>query len=117
MTTTRIAGGLVASALCLTAACGGGKGAAPAASPFNDEGNRAVSCMTHQTAAPVAVDQPGAKTEDPASVLAYLRYYTTNGNKAYCDSKPASTTDRRWLALYLAGGASRSNIKRALRGG
>jgi hypothetical protein len=94
------------------AACGGAHKVA-AASTFNDQGNRTLTCMAHQAAAPVALDHPGS-SEDPESVLTYLHYYTVNGDMAYCDGRAATTIDRRWLALYLAGGASRSHIARAL---
>lgn len=97
------------------AACGGGGNSATAAS-FNDQGNRPLSCMAHQTAVPTAAYRPG-KTEDPQRVLSYLHYYTVNGNKAYCDGNPATSIDRQWLTLYLAGGATRSNITRALAAG
>jgi hypothetical protein len=71
--------------------------------------------MHHQTATPVPIDTPGLN-EDPASVLAVLRYYTANGNKPYCDGEPASSVDRQWIGLYLAGGASRRNVRSALGG-
>jgi hypothetical protein len=96
------------------AGCGGGK--TVAASPFNDQGNKALSCMVHQANPPATADRPGP-SEDPESVLTYLHYYTLNGNQAYCDGRPATATDRQWLSLYVAGGADRSKVKRALTGG
>jgi hypothetical protein len=96
------------------AACGGGKTSATSGS-FNDQSNRAVSCMTHQTASPAAADHPGT-AEDPSRVLTYLHYYTANGNKPYCDGNPPTAIDRQWLDLYVAGGADRSHVTRALAG-
>ena len=96
------------------AACGGNKAASTGS--FNVQGNRTLTCMTHQSATPAPRDRPGA-AEDTESVLAYLHYYTVNGNKPYCDRKPATSLDRQWLALYLAGGAQRAHITRALSGG
>jgi hypothetical protein len=89
----------------------GGKGTGVGA--FNDEGNRTLSCMAHQTMAPDAANRPGS-SEDPERVLTYLHYYTVNGHKPYCDGNPATATDRQWLALYVAGGAGRGHITRAL---
>jgi hypothetical protein len=109
--TALIAGAIIAS----LAACGGGKHAV-ASGTFNDQGNQVLSCMTHQTASPVTADRAGP-AGDPSRVLTYLHYYTVNGNKPYCDGKPATAADRQWLALYLAGGATRSHISRALARG
>jgi hypothetical protein len=93
------------------AACGSNKGVSTGS--FNVQGNRTLTCMAHQSATPAPRDRPGT-TEDTESVLAYLHYYTANGNKPYCDGKPATSVDRQWLALYVAGGAQRSHITRAL---
>jgi hypothetical protein len=95
--------------------CGGGR-SATGASGFDDQANKTVACMAHQSAAPGSVDRPG-KSEDPESVLAYLHYYTANGDRPYCDGKPATAVDRQWLALYLAGGAARSHVEAALAAG
>jgi hypothetical protein len=95
--------------------CGGAR-SATGASAFNDQGNKAVACMAHQTSAPASADRPG-KSEDPESVLAYLHYYTANGDKHYCDGKTATAVDRQWLALYLAGGAARAHVTTALAAG
>jgi hypothetical protein len=112
MTTHRLTGALVTGVVCAgLAACGGG--ASTATGKFNVQHNRPLSCMVHQTSMPAPVDHPG-KTEDPSRVLAYLHYYTVNGNKPYCDSKPPTAVDRQWISLYLAGGAARSHVARAL---
>jgi hypothetical protein len=100
--------------LLAVAACGG-KSTPTTHSTFNNESGHSISCMTHQAASPGNIDKPGV-SDDPASVLAMLRYYTANGNKPYCDRKPATTIDRQWLDLYIAGGSSPTNIRRALSG-
>jgi hypothetical protein len=104
---------LVAALSAGLAACGGSKAAGTGS--FNAQGNRTLTCMAHQSATPAPRDRPGT-TEDTESVLAYLHYYTANGDKPYCDGRPATSIDRQWLALYLAGGANRSHITRALSG-
>jgi hypothetical protein len=107
-----LAGAALLSGVVATASgCGGTKQVA--GSPFDDQGSHPVACMTHQPAPPAGVDQPGAAA-DTESVLDYLHYYTVNGNKPYCDGHAATSIDRQWLSLYLAGGAQRSNIVRAL---
>lgn len=116
MANQRLVGILIAgTTIAGLTACGGGTTSATSGS-FNDQGNRTLSCMTHQTASPAPADHPGA-AEDPSRVLTYLHYYTVNGNKPYCDGKPSTATDRQWLALYLGDGATRSNVTRALAGG
>jgi hypothetical protein len=104
---------VVALVLGLGAVACGGSTAKATKSTFNAQTGRPLTCMAHQTAAPTPLDRPGAH-EDPASVLAVLRYYTANGNKPYCDHRPASSIDRTWIALYLAGGAQKSHVRQAL---
>jgi hypothetical protein len=76
---------------------------------FDNEGGAALTCMKHQPAS------PGARYTDPAlrntgEIFTLLRYYTANGNKPYCDRKPATDIDKKWAQLYLAQGAARSNV-------
>jgi hypothetical protein len=115
MATHRVISGLIAgTTIAGLAACGGGTSATVGS--FNDQGNRVLSCMAHQSAAPATSYHPGT-AEDPSHVLTYLHYYTVNGNKPYCDGHPATAIDRQWLDLYLAGGATRSNVAGALGSG
>jgi hypothetical protein len=114
MTTSRSTGLLVSGVMLASlAACGGG--AATTVGKFNVQNNRPLSCMAHQNSVPAAADHPG-KSEDPSRVLGYLHYYTVNGNKPYCDGHSATSVDRQWLDLYVAGGATRSHVTRALAG-
>ncbi len=76
---------------------------------FDNEGGAALTCMKHQPAS------PGARYVDPAlrntgEIFTMLRYYTANGNKPYCDRNPATGIDKKWAQLYLAQGATRSNV-------
>lgn len=111
---------LAATAACgimlSAAACSGASHQAHAnanATGFNSQGHKTLSCMAHQRTAPAASDRPGPH-EDPTAVLAVLRYYTANGNRPYCDGKPATDIDRLWISLYLAGGAAKTNVRQAL---
>jgi hypothetical protein len=76
---------------------------------FDNEGAQDVSCMVHQT------EQPGARyTErdmrNTGEVLALMRYYTTNGAKAYCDATPASDADKAWAQVYLNLGGTTEKV-------
>jgi hypothetical protein len=76
---------------------------------FDNEGGVALTCMKHQPAS------PGARYTDPAlkntvEIFTLLRYYTANGNKPYCDRKPATGIDKKWAQLYLTQGAAPSNV-------
>jgi hypothetical protein len=67
------------------------------------------SCLVHQTSNPTAAYKGGAdgRTTD---VLTFLAYYTANGNKTFCDGRPASAKDKAWAALY-ASFAEPKNVK------
>jgi hypothetical protein len=70
-------------------------------------------------------DLPGAQTQSPTAAykggpggttndeLTFLAYYTANGNKKFCDSKPANAEDKQWAALYvnLDSQAAAKNVK------
>jgi hypothetical protein len=76
---------------------------------FDNEGGAALTCMKHQPAS------PGARYTDLAlrntvEIFSVLRYYTANGNKPYCDKKPATGIDKEWAQFYLAQGTVRSNV-------
>ena len=57
--------------------------------------------MVHQTSSPTDAYKggPGATTTDE---LTFLAYYTANGNKKFCDGKPANAKDKAWAALYVS---------------
>lgn len=76
---------------------------------FDNEGGTELTCMKHQPAS------PGIRYTDPAlkktgEIFSLLRYYTANGNKPYCDGKPATGIDKQWAQLYVTQGAIRSNV-------
>jgi hypothetical protein len=76
---------------------------------FDNEGGAELTCMKHQPAS------PGIRYTDPAlrntaEIFTLLRYYTANGNKPYCDRKPATEIDKQWAQLYVAQGAIWSNV-------
>ncbi|WP_052684959.1 hypothetical protein [Lentzea aerocolonigenes] len=48
---------------------------------------------------------------DTVVSLSILRYYTTNGTKAYCDGKAASAADQGWRKLYVRMGADQTNLR------
>ena len=41
-----------------------------------------------------------------------LHYYVANGNKPYCDGRPAGAMDRAWLSAYLRLGADPTHVVR-----
>lgn len=57
-------------------------------------------CQLHQTQAPTTA-YPGGPNGTTALELPFLAYYTANGNKAYCDGKPPTDTDKTWARLYV----------------
>jgi len=46
-----------------------------------------------------------------------LGYYTKNGQKPFCDGKPASPIDLTWMRYYIAQGAAPSGVSRWLGAG
>ncbi|WP_406210175.1 hypothetical protein OH807_40160 [Kitasatospora sp. NBC_01560] len=69
------------------------------------------TCLVHQTNQPADRYTAGANS-DTRSVLEMMRYYTANGTKAYCDGKPATSTDRRWTELYTDLGGDPVHVPR-----
>jgi hypothetical protein len=69
----------------------------------------AQSCLVHQKASPTA-DYKGGTGGTTTDVLTFLAYYTANGNKKFCDGKPANAKDKAWGALY-ASFAQAKNVK------
>ena len=101
-------GALLGLTVVLTAgACGSGEQAR-----FDDQaGERPLSCLKHQAAKPGTM-YTGREKADTGQVLAVLRYYVANGNKPYCDGKPATENDAAWVKLYLDLGAEPARIAR-----
>ncbi|MCU1677592.1 MAG: hypothetical protein JWM93_2350 [Frankiales bacterium] len=105
--THRIAVGAAALALvpltgCTPAATTSASPSAAAAFHMQDgfqPGNATEPCLMHQTDAPTAAFQGGT----PATLavqLPFLAYFKANGNKAFCDAKPATDIDKKWAELY-----------------
>ncbi|MFI6517627.1 hypothetical protein ACIBF1_18875 [Spirillospora sp. NPDC050679] len=69
----------------------------------------ALRCMRHQPYTP-----EDSYTSDSARNLVLLRYYTANGNRPYCDGKPANTTDAQWARLYLKLGGNPASVRAVL---
>lgn len=95
--------GLAAAATLLVAGCGSSSSASGKA-VFQVQSGVAAdsatqSCLVHQKSNPTAAYKggTGATTTD---VLTFLAYYTANGNKKFCDGKPANAKDKEWAALY-----------------
>jgi hypothetical protein len=59
------------------------------------------SCLVHQKSHPTA-DYQGGPNGRTTDVLTFLAYYTANGNKQFCDGKPATAKDKAWAALYAS---------------
>ncbi len=70
------------------------------------------TCLVHQSGDPAARYTAGEHA-DTLSMLELMRYYTANGTKAFCDGKPPTGTDLRWLALYTRLGGDRKNVPAA----
>ncbi len=69
--------------------------------------------MVHQSRQPTPAYRAG-NTAVSELELPMLAYYTANGDKPYCDQRPATATDRAWLTLYVAGGADPAHVRRQL---
>jgi hypothetical protein len=69
----------------------------------------AQACLVHQKSNPTA-DYKGGASGQTTDVLTFLAYYTANGNKKFCDGKPANAKDKAWGALY-ASFAEAKNVK------
>jgi len=83
------------------------------AAVFDTQGSNPVTCMTHQRRQPTAAYRAGAAAVSELE-LPMLAYYTANGNKAYCDARPPTATDRVWLTLYVHDGAEPVHVQRYL---
>ena len=56
----------------------------------------------HQKSEPTADYKGGRQRARPTDVLTFLAYYTANGNKKFCDGKPANAKDKAWAQLYAS---------------
>ena len=95
--------GAVATAT-LLAGCGGGSSSSGAV--FKTQSNLTInaatqSCLVHQNHNPTTAYE-GGTGGTTADVLTLLAYYSANGNKKFCDGKPANTQDKKWAALYTS---------------
>ena len=90
------------AAATLAAGCGSSSGGAVFKTQPDLVVNAASqSCLVHQTQTPTAAYKggAGATTSDE---LTFLAYYTANGNKKFCNGKPANAKDKQWAALYVS---------------
>jgi hypothetical protein len=89
----------VASAALLTG-CGSSSTSAAFTTQVGVQANAASqSCLVHQKSQPTAAYK-GGTGGNTVDVLTFLAYYTANGNKKFCDSKPATAKDKEWATLY-----------------
>lgn len=89
---------MAASMALILAVVLGAAGCGEATGAFHDSGGR-PDCRIHQAAMPDK-DYTGVTTADTQAILAMLRYLTAHRAQAYCDGRPASSTDRAWSMLY-----------------
>ena len=59
---------------------------------------RAAWCTSPKSPTAAYKGGAGATTTEE---LTFLAYYTANGNKKFCDGKPANAKDKAWAALYV----------------
>jgi len=107
---------LVAAAGCSASSSTSASTQHPAAAPiaaFDDQGANPQPCMAHQTRQPTPAYRAG-DTAVSALELPMLAYYTANGDKPYCDGRPATAVDRAWLTLYVGDGADPAHVQRQL---
>lgn len=97
---------IVLAALALTACTTQGT----ATAQFDDEQQSDISCMKHQEQTP-GEEYFEEGDWDTVVSLSILRYYTSNGAKAYCDGKAATDADQGWRRLYLRMGADQTNLR------
>jgi len=109
-------------ALVIAAAACSSSSSSPPASPsvqgtpgatFDDQGGQPQACMNHQRMQPTSAYRAGTTAVSELE-LPMLAYYTANGNKAYCDARPPTATDRSWLTLYVRDGAEPVHVQRYL---
>jgi hypothetical protein len=93
---------LAAAGAVLLAGCGSSSNGAAFQTQTGVAANAATqSCLVHQKSDPTA-DYKGGPNGQTADVLTFLAYYTANGNKKFCDGKPANAKDKAWGKLYAS---------------
>lgn len=104
MVTVRLlaAGTAVATAAVLLTGCGSSSGGSAFTTQSGVSPDAATaSCLVHQKSEPT-VDYTGGAKATTVDVLTFLAYYTANGNKKFCDGKPADAKDKTWAKLYAS---------------
>lgn len=92
----------VATAAVLVTGCGSSTGGAAFTTQSGVTPDAATaSCLVHQKSEPTVAYTGGAKGTT-VDVLTFLAYYTANGNKRFCDGKPAGAKDKTWAKLYAS---------------
>lgn len=112
---------LLLPALALAAAglagCSSGSGttaaakATPTVPVFRTGSASPAPCLEHQTAAPTDAYRFGTSNL-VGRPLSVLRYYKDNGDKSFCDGKPATATDLAWMSLYVQIGGDKTKVAR-----
>jgi hypothetical protein len=101
MSVPRTASLVSALAVVLLAGCGSSStGAAFRTQPNLVVDAASQTCLVHQTKSPTTAYRGGAGGTT-ADELTFLAYYTANGNKKFCDGKPANAKDKEWAGLYV----------------
>jgi hypothetical protein len=72
-------------------------------------------CLAHQDGGAGTRYKAGSDA-DTGRVLRMMRYYTSHGNKAFCDGAAANDDDKAWAKLYVELGGNPANVK-AVQGG
>ncbi|MFF4345674.1 hypothetical protein ACFY00_37940 [Kitasatospora sp. NPDC001540] len=97
---------LLATAAALLTGCGGGG----SDGSFDAQpGTPSPTCLQHQEQQPGS-RYTGGERSDPTAVLEMMRFYTANGTKAYCDGRPPTDTDLRWMRLYTDLGGDAGHV-------
>ena len=76
---------------------------------FNTEGLVSLPCATHQQAPPGKADTDTDKA-NLGLRLQVLRWHTLNTGVSYCDGQGPTSTDKKWAALVVSLGGSRSSV-------
>ncbi len=98
--TTAVLGALTAAVL--VAGCGSSSKGPAFKTQAGVAPNAATqTCLVHQTSNPTTAYK-GGPDGTTVDVLTFLAYYTANGNKKFCDGKPANAKDKTWAALYAS---------------
>lgn len=66
-------------------------------------------CLLHQTDAPTK-EFMGGPSASPALQLPFMAYLKANGNKAFCDGKPATDIDKKWAQEFVTQTGSADSV-------